>query len=899
VSVRNLEHLFRPASIALIGASRHERSVGAVLARNLLGGGFAGPILPVNPHEAAVAGVLAYPDVAALPLAPELAVIATPPATVPGLVGELAARGCRAAVVVSAGFGEGDDEGGHALTRAMLEAARPSTFRIIGPNCLGIMVPGRGINATFAHLAPPSGSIACLTQSGAIAASLIDWATARAIGFSHLVSLGDTADVDFGDMLDYLAGDAETRSIILYIEGINHARKFMSAARAAARIKPVVVIKGGRHGAAAHAAVSHTGALAGSDAVYDAAFRRAGMLRVRDLDELFAAVETLARMKPMEGDRLAILTNGGGLGVLATDDLLDAGGHLAGLDQATVQALDACLPRTWSRGNPVDIIGDAPAERYAAALELLLADRNADAVLVLNCPTAIASSIDAADAVIATMRSKVGHSRRNVITSWLGEHQAAEARRRFAVAEIPSFATPGEAVRGFMHMAVFRRNQRTLIEAPASATQRENPPDRDAAQALIDQARTEGRAWLDEYEAKRVLLAYGVPVVDTRIAAGPAEVERLAARFPIPLAVKIRSRDITHKSDVGGVALNLASPGDAGAAARAMLERVAQSAPGAHIDGFTVQPMVSRPGALELIVGINCDATFGPVVLFGQGGTGVEAIGDTALALPPLNHALALELIGRTRIRRQLAGFRGHPPADLAAIADTIIRVARLAGDLPAVAELDINPLLADSAGVIALDARIRLQDPASALPHAILPYPSELERTIALPDGTPLFLRPIRPEDASALRQAFAKMTPEDIHSRFFTAMRALPPEQLARLTQIDYDREMALVAFPKDRDGAVSGEGIGVVRIIADPDLIRAEFAIAVLGSWQGRGVGYGMMEAIMAHARGRGIGTMFGTVLAKNARMLQLSRDLGFAVAVDPQDPTVVTVTRSLHA
>jgi acetyltransferase len=897
MSIRNLDHLFRPSSIALIGASRRERSVGAVLARNLLGGGFTGPILPVNPHESAVAGVLAYPDIASLPLAPELAIIATPPATVANIIGELAARGCRAAVVVSAGFGEGEDQSGHARTQAMLDAARPSTFRIIGPNCLGIMVPHRGIQATFAHLAPPPGSIACLTQSGAIATSLVDWAAARSIGFSHLVSLGDMADVDFGDMLDYLALDGETRSIILYVEGITHARKFMSAARAAARLKPVVVIKGGRHGAAAHAALSHTGALAGSDAVYDAAFRRAGMLRVRDLDELFVAAETLARMKPMEGDRLAVLTNGGGLGVLATDDLLDAGGHLASLDPVTVQALDACLPRTWSRGNPVDIIGDAPAERYADALELLLADPNADAVLVLNCPTAVASSIEAADAVIAKMRSQAGNLRRNVITSWLGEHQAAEARSRFAAAAIPSFSTPGEAVRGFMHMVVFRRNQRTLIEAPASAAQRENPPDRDGAQALIDQARAEGRVWLDEYEAKRVLLAYGVPVVETEIARDPAEVERLASRFQGPVAIKIRSRDITHKSDVGGVALNLASPGDAGAAAHAMLKRVAQSRPDACIDGFTVQPMASRPSALELIVGINSDATFGPVVLFGQGGTGVEAIGDTALALPPLNYALALELIGRTRIRRQLEGYRGRPPADLAAIADTLIRVARLAGDLLAIAELDINPLLANDAGVVALDARIRLQDPTAALPLAILPYPSELERTITLRDGTPLFLRPIRPEDAEALRHAFAKMTPEDIHSRFFTTMKALPPEQLARLTQIDYDREMALLAFPKDRDGAISGEGIGIVRIIADPDLTHAEFAIAVLGSWQGRGVGYALMEAIMAHARMRGIATIFGTALASNARMLQLSRDLGFAISANPQDPAVVTVTRSL--
>jgi acetyltransferase len=892
MTIRNLDAAFRPRSVALIGASRRAHSVGAVLAQNLLQGGFDGPIMPVNPHGSAVGSVLAYPDVASLPMVPDLAVIATPPPSIPALIGELGARGCRAAVVITAGFSEGGSAAGQALSRAMLDAARPHLLRIVGPNCLGVMTPGRGLNASFAHVAPLTGSIAFVTQSGAVATSVLDWATARGIGFSHLVSLGDMTDVDFGDMLDYLANDPETTSILLYIEAVTRARKFMSAARAAARNKPVIVIKAGRHAAAAKAATSHTGALAGADDVYDAAFRRAGMLRVGGLTELFAAVETLARMTPPTGDRLAILTNGGGIGVLATDDLLDAGGRLAELDPKTLAALDGKLPPTWSHGNPVDIIGDAPGARYAAALDGLLDDPGVDAVLALNCPVAVATPIEAADAVIATVRARKQPA--TVLTSWLGDFAAVAARKRLVEAGIPTYTTPGEAIAGFMHMVRFRRNQALLLQTPPAAPANA-APDRAAATALIADALAGQREWLDQIAAQRLLAAYGIPTVRSEIVAAVEQVGEAAARLGGAVAVKIQSPDILHKSDAGGVALDLEDATAAAKAAGAMLARITRERPEARIDGFVVQQMVRRPNAYELIAGLIVDRTFGPVVLFGAGGIGVEVIKDKALALPPLNATLAHDLIGRTRIAAQLRGYRNRPPADLDAIADVLVRLAQLIAEHPAIAELDINPLLADEHGVIALDARVRVRDPALAVPMAILPYPNQLEHRITLRDRTELLVRPIRPEDAPAITALFAHLTPEDIRFRFFAAMKELPPALLARLTQIDYDREMALVALRPD--AAPDDALCGVVRLHADPDHARAEYAVVVRSDWKGHGLGYDLMQEIIAYARARGIGEVYGTIMSDNTPMIDMAREFGFAIAPDTEDPALVVARLTL--
>ncbi|MCO6442162.1 MAG: bifunctional acetate--CoA ligase family protein/GNAT family N-acetyltransferase [Nitrococcus mobilis] len=901
MSIRNLHYLFRPESVALIGASQVPNSVGAVLARNLFKAGFEGPVMPVNPKYRAIEGVLAYPDVDSLPLSPDLAVLSTPPDTVPELIKKLAERGTKAAVVVTAGFGEGADEAGIARRQAMLDAARPHLMRLIGPNCLGILVPKVGLNASFAHLSPEFGRLAFVTQSGAIVTAVLDWAKSRGIGFSHLVSLGDMADVDFGDMLDYLANERDTHAILLYVEAITQARKFMSAARAAARMKPVIVVKAGRHAEGARAAASHTGALAGADIVYDAAFRRAGMLRVFRLGELFAAVETLAMSELPRGDRLAILTNGGGIGVLATDALIDEGGTLAALSKETLGKLDKLLPATWPRDNPVDIIGDAPAERYTDALSVLADAPEVDAVLVLNCPTAIADSRDAARAVIDSaeqLSHRKNHAQRKfLLTSWVGQSTAETARTLFAEHRIPSYTTPEAAVRAFMHMVNYRRNQETLLETPPSVPV-DFVPDVAGARRAIAEALAHSRGWLTEPEAKDVLAAYGVPVVTTHIAHSPEEAAAQAAQIGGPVVLKVLSSDITHKSDVGGVDLELAGPAAVYRSAEAMLQRVRQVKPEAHIQGFSVQPMVRRPGAYELIVGMTDDPQFGPVVLFGHGGTAVEIVRDQALGLPPLNMKLAHEIISRTRIHRQLQGVRGRPPANLDAIALTLIRVAQLVTDIPEIVELDINPLLADEYGVVALDARARVRgdDAINSDRLAIRPYPKELEEVIPLGDGRKLLLRAIRPEDEPALQAAFAKLTPEEIRLRFLVPLKVLSHMMAARFTQIDYDREMALILTEPGIAGQT--EIYGVVRIATDPDNEQAEYAIIVRHDMTGLGLGRLLMRRIIDYCRRRGTRLVFGEVLRQNTAMLHLCKTLGFQSHSVAEDPSLVRVELALE-
>ncbi len=893
MSVRNLDALFRPRSVALIGASSRPNSVGRVVADNLLRSGFTGPIMPVNPRHQAIAGILAYPDVASLPVVPDLAVICTPPATVPGLVAELGKRGVKGAVVITAGFKELGSAAGRALEQAILDAARPHLLRIVGPNCVGIISTAANLNASFAHLQPLPGGVAFVTQSGAMATTVLDWATARNIGFSHIVSLGDMTDVDFGDMLDYLATDPKTTAILLYIEAITASRKFMSAARAAARLKPVIAIKAGRHAAAARAAASHTGALAGVDAVYAAAFRRAGMLRVDDLDEVFDAVATLSARADFRGERLAILTNGGGVGVLATDALIDQGGHLADLSPATIASLDAKLPSTWSHGNPIDIIGDAQADRYASALDTLVAAPEVDAVLVLNCPTAIASGIDAARAVIDITARHKG----SVLTSWLGSAIAAPARQLFSAAGIPSYDTPEKAVRGFMHLVRYRRNQNTLMEAPPSI-----PAgfefDEKTARRIVQEAASRGNVWLDALDLHKVLDCYGIRTPQVTLANSPEEAAAAARALGKAVALKIVSPQLTHKSDVGGVALGLDNDRQVLTAAREMLRRVSSAAPDAQIRGFVVQEMVVRKSAHELILGMTLDSQFGPVLLFGHGGTAVEVIDDKALALPPLNLALAKDMITRTRVYRQLRGYRDRPPADLDAIALTLVKLSQLASDLDEIVELDINPLLADADGVIALDARIRVASlPAGVVRGqrmAIRPYPQQLERVEQLPGLGSALLRPVRPEDEQAFVRLFDRLSAEDVRLRFFAPLREMPRRQLARLTQIDYDREMAFVL---EASGPEQGEILGVVRIAADPDNQRAEFAVTVRSDLKGRGIGTLMLSRMLDYARDRGIAEVFGDILGENTMMIALCRDLDFALAALPEGGGIVRASKRL--
>ena len=895
MSIRNLDKIFKPGSVALIGASSQPGTVGAVILRNLLRAGFSGPLYLVNPKYHTLEGVPVFPNVKALPNTPDLAVIATPPETVPGLISELGARGTKGAIIITAGFGE-LGERGRDLQHRTLEAARPHLLRFVGPNCVGVMVPGSCLDASFSHLAPLKGDLAFVSQSGALITAVLDWAQPRGIGFSHVISLGDMADVDFGDVLDYLGADPATRAILLYVEGITHGRKFMSAARSAARAKPVLAVKVGRFPEGAHAARSHTGALAGSDSVYEAAFRRAGMLRVDTLAELFDAVETLALTRPQKGERLAVLTNGGGPGVLATDALVGMGGKLATLSDAASAKLRELLPATWHGGNPVDIIGDAPGPRYAGALAVLLAEPDVDGVLVLNCPTALAAPTEAAHAVIETLaraRPPGASAVRNVFTAWLGEQCAAPARRLFAEARVATYDTPDGAVRGFMQGVHYRRNQELLMETPPAQSDGFEP-DIGAARTAIDRALSAGRRWLDAEEVVAVLTAYGVPVIASLITSDADAAAEAAKAIGQPVALKIRSPDLPHKSDLGGVALNLGNPERVREAAVAMLDRVTSARPDARIEGFLVQEMVHRPGAIELIVGLVNDPVFGPVVMFGHGGTAVEVLNDTTLELPPLNIALARAQIVRTRVSRLLRGYRGQPSADIDAIARTLIRVGQLAAAHGEIDELDINPLLADAKGVVALDARIAVSKAITTGRGrlAISPYPSEFEIVTALPDGTAVRLRPVRPEDETLLQDIVANMTPTDRRRRFLGGMTQLTHTLGARLSQIDYDREMALIAFPSD-----SSMALGVARFAADPDNRCAEFAIAVRSDWKGRGLGFLLLTQLLHVAKERTVHELFGEVEQGNDPMLGLCRSLDFVIAANTDDVQLLRVSKTV--
>jgi acetyltransferase len=879
MSIRHLDRLLEPRSVAVIGASDRVGSVGATVWRNVRAGRYTGRVQAVNLKHASIGGEPACARVADLPEAPDLALICTPPDTVPGLVAELAAIGTRAAVVLSAGLTA-------AQKQAALDAARPHLLRLLGPNCIGLLTPHLGLNASFAHTDALPGDVAFVSQSGALVTAVLDWAKARRVGFSHLVSLGERADVDFGDLLDHLASDARTRSILLYIESIESPRKFMSAARAAARNKPVIVVKAGRAGGGVAAAASHTGALAGSDVVIDAAIRRAGMLRVDTLQDLFMAAETLARFRGDTAGGLTLMTNGGGAGVMAADAAALAGVPLRALGDELRHRLDAVLPSTWSRANPIDIIGDAPVTRYTDTLQALLADGDTGALLFLHAPTAIVRSDDIARACAPLVRQAAGR----VMACWLGDAAVADARHIFEDAGVADYETPEEAVRAYAMLATYRRNQALLMEVPTACES--GPPDIAAARAPIECALAAGREMLDEVQAKQVLQAYGIPVVPTRAVEPSADAAAAAAReLGHPVALKILSPDITHKSDVGGVCLDLRDEGQVRQAADRMLAQVQAHMPHARVTGFTVQPMARRPLAQELIVGASIDPVFGPVLLFGQGGTAVEVLADRAIGLPPLNRVLARELVSRTRVAKLLAGYRDHPPARLDAIGDVLVAVSQMLADLPELVELDINPLWADRDGVVALDARIRVSRdaPAGASRFAITPYPADLVERVAW-QGETIVVRPIRPEDGPQHRAFVERLQPEDLRLRFFSTRRELPRSELARLTQIDYAREMAFVAV---RDT----QTLGVVRAVVDPDNVDAEFAIVVRSDLKGQGLGHLLLGRMIEHLKRRGTQRMSCYVLRENTSMRELASHQGFTADAAYDDRGVVRLVRSL--
>jgi acetyltransferase len=880
MSIRNFESLMGPRRIVVVGASNRPLSIGHLVMRNLLQGDFGGAIYPVHPRYESVAGVHCYPTVEDLPAAPDLAVLCTPPATIPGLIAALGAQGARAAIVVTAGLGEMREESGRTLKQAMLDAARPYRMRILGHNTVGLIVPRHGVNATFAHTMAQPGNIAFVAQSGGMATTILDYAVSHGIGFSHFISLGDTADVDFGDCLDYLRNDPDTRSILLYIEAIRNARKFMSAARAASRHKPILALKSGRAPEGARAAASHTGSMAGNDSVYDAVFHRTGCLRVYQLEELFDAAETLARSKPTRGARLAILTNGGGPGVIAADAIALDGGELAELSAPTMAALDAMLPRTWSRGNPVDMIGDTPGEYYGKALRALLDDPGVDAALVMQAPVSLISTEEAARGVAEIARA----SDKPVLTCWLGDRHQAEARRLLRNSGIPTYNTPEQACRAFMQLVRHRNKQILLKETPASIPDDFSPDTRRAC-AIVQDVLAQGRAILTEPEAKNVLAAYGIPVVETRCAATVEAALQEAETMGYPVALKILSPDISHKTDVGGIALDIENAAQLRDRADSMLARVRALDPAPVVKGFTVQRMARRPGAHELIMGMAEDPVFGPVLLFGQGGTSVEVVGDYRNGFPPLNMCLARDMVEGTRVARLLRGYRDRPPANMDAICLTLVKLSQLIVDVPEIVELDINPIWADEHGTLALDARIAVRAARADGPQrlAIRPYPRELEESATLSDGRRVILRPIRPEDEEAHQRFFTALTPRDVEFRFLGRYQALPHAEMAHFTQIDYDREMAFIATAPDAEGRP--QTLGVVRAMVDPDQTQSEFALVVRPDLRQTDLTRHLMKKMLRYLVHRRIGSLFCRIRPEDRERRELAAEFGFATRALP--------------
>jgi acetyltransferase len=878
MSIRNLDSMFGPSSIAVIGASARVGSVGATVWSNLKAAGYKGQLIAVNRKRPMLGDLCALASVAELATPADLAIICTPPNTVAPLIADMAQRGTRAAVVMSAGMTM-------AQRADMLSASKPHVLRILGPNCLGLLAPYKLLNASFAHIDALPGELAFVSQSGALVTAMLDWAQSREIRFSQIVSLGEHADVDFGDMLDYLASDPKTRAILLYVESIQSPLKFMSAARAAARNKPVIVVKAGRSPYGERAAASHTGAMAGSDLVYDAAIRRAGMLRVNTVQELFLAAQTLSRLRTSTSDRLTILTNGGGAGVMAADAASYAGIKLCELSQETQDKLDAVLPANWSHGNPVDIIGDAPIQRYEQVLQILGEDAGVGTILFIHAPTAIVPSMDIARALVPLAQQTMFASGR-LLSCWLGDKAVAQARAIFQHAHVASFDTPELAVRAFSMMQSYRKNQEELTQAPPALTP-DAPPDTQIIRKLVKEALAGGREMMTEPEAKAVLAACQIAVVQTlRVESNAEAAVAAASQLGYPVVLKIVSDDISHKSDIGGVALDLQTPDELHSAALTMLARVARAQPHASIQGFSVQAMVKRAHAQELIVGSSIDSIFGPVILFGHGGTAVEVVSDHTIALPPLNAALAKALVARTRVARLLAGWRDVPPADTSALYAVLVAVSQLLAEVPEIAELDINPLIVNFEGAIALDARIRLSSacPAGAANFAIRPYPSQLEETVQWQGGN-LLLRPIRPEDEALHMDFLQHLDADDIRMRVFYTRRTMARSELARLVQIDYAREMAFVALTQGSDGAM--QTLGVVRATADPDNIEAEFGVIVRSDHKGSGIGLLLMRKLIDYLRSQGTQRLVARVLNENERMLKLAKELGFAEQVPRDD------------
>jgi acetyltransferase len=876
----NLDKIFNPKSIAVVGASDEEGSVGYTLMKNLTDLGYGGKVYPVNIRKPDILGFKAYKTVEELPEIVDLAIIATPAKTVPDIVEHCGAAGIVSIIIISAGFKEVGPEG-KALEDRILEIKEKYNLRIIGPNCFGIIRPSICLNATYANKMPKPGSVAFISQSGALGAAILDWAIHENIGFSNFVSVGSMIDVDFGDLIDYFGTDPKTRSILMYIEGITEAREFMSASRHFARTKPIIVVKAGKFSESARAASSHTGALTGEDMVYDAAFKRAGIVRVDEIADLFNSAEVLGMQPLPRGPNLAIITNAGGPGVMATDALIARGGKLAELSPNTMKTLNDILPHYWSRGNPVDIIGDAKADRYKLVVETCLNDQNVDGLLIIYSPQAVADPAEIAKSIVKLFKSR-NYRNKTILTSFMGHEKVEEANRIFNENNIPTYSTPEQAVKTYMYMYQYKLKLELLYETPEELPVDIVPPKR-PLMVIIRKAAMENREILTEAEAKKLLEYYNIPVVATSVAQNADEAVTLASHIGYPVVLKILSPQIVHKTDAGGVVLDITCEAELREAFDRVIKRAKEYNPDADIQGVTVQPMIKKRG-YEVIIGAKTDPIFGPMILFGMGGVGVELFKDVAIGLPPLNQTLARRIMEETKVYELLKGYRNVPPADVRLLEETVVRFSQMIVDYPQLKEVDINPLFIDDKEAFALDARIVIDKErafAKLEPHehlVISPYPKKYETLWKLRDGRTVLLRPIKPEDEPLWLEMFQNFSEESIRYRFFEIIKDTPHEVRVRYCNIDYDREMGIVA---ELDEGGRRRILGVVRLIIEPDGNTGEIAFIVADPWQGLGLGTKMVDYMIEICKDKRLGIIYGVMLPDNHRAINIMKKMGFTV------------------
>jgi len=867
----NLGRIMKPRQIAVVGASEKEGTIGNAVMRNLLEGGFPGPVLPVNPKYANIHGLSTYRSVGDLDAGTDLAVIAVPIRNVPEVVRGCVKKNIAGAIVISAG-GKEIGEVGREIEKQIYDAAAPARFRIVGPNCLGVIRPGGNLNTSFVSGMPAAGNLAFVSQSGAICSSILDMAFKERIGFSYFVSIGSMIDVDFGDMIDYLGNDYSVKSILLYIESITNFRKFMSAARSVSRVKPIIVLKAGRSSSGAKAAASHTGSMVGEDAVYDVAFKRAGIVRVDTIEELFDCAELMGKQPRPAGSRLAIVTNGGGPGVMAADILSHHGHEPTQLSTETMGKLDEILPSCWSRNNPIDILGDATVERFRKVLEICLSAREFDGTLAILAPQAMTEPLKVAETLVETMQ---GHSY-PIFTCWMGGKSIDAAVELLNKAGIPTFETPERAIRAFLYMVTYAKNHEMLMEVPPKLT-RNMIFDKKKAEEILTWNPEKGL--MVESDTWDLLEAYGLPTIRIKVADTEEKAVRIGRQIGYPLVMKVLSPDISHKTDAGGVRLDLRCEADVRNAYRQIKDSAVRFKPEAKIEGVTMQMYLAGPD-FEILLGGRRDLDFGPVIVFGMGGIYTEVLRDRALGLPPMNRLLARRMMEETKVYTLLKGYRNRPPADQESLEEMVLRLSQLLVDFPQIAEIDMNPVLIKDGKPAVVDARIFLSpiNVPSTFHLVISPYPGENEYHMVTESNVRIFVRPVKPEDAPLFVDLFQILSPTTIYFRFFGVLKELQPEMLARFTQIDYDREIALVAI--DEHSEVE-RMLGVARVIGDPDAVEGEFAVLVADAWQGKGIGVALLRKLLLIAEKRGFKYIHGVVLKENTRMLALGKKMGFTI------------------